>query len=564
MSCMVWSASSLAEGQVEVRVEGDYPALQENATNFIGTVEDRTAENLRRYANHAESQVREALRALGYYEPRIRWRVEGDEPPRLILDVVPGDPVRIANRDVRVEGEASADPAFEIGNLSAIAPGSILNHGDYDAVRQRILNRARKLGYFDGKFTARSLKVDPDAGEADIELVFASGPRYAFGEVTFEDDGTFERPLLNRFVQIRPGEPYDADRIAELDSDLSNSGYFASVIVSAQSEEAEDRRVPVQVRLTTRDPRSVAAGVGFSTDVGPRLRGTWTEHWINPMGHRRGAEMELSAPRQNVSAYYELPLDPPMTDAIRFTTGYQKEDIEDVNSERLTFGEQWRHELDNGWMRVLSLNWEKERYTIGDKPGDVELLLPGISFSKLVADSPLDPARGYRLQLDVSGAHRSVLSDADIAHVLGIAKGLITVGNGHRFLGRLQAGAVATNDFDDVPPSLRFFAGGDQSVRGYGYETLSPEDSDGDSVGGRYLLVGSVEYQYPLTNQWRLAAFVDKGNAIDNLTDPLATGVGLGIRWVSPVGPLRLDIARGLDEDLGGGWRLHFSMGPEL
>ncbi|MEQ5834326.1 autotransporter assembly complex family protein [Marinobacter sp. NFXS9] len=566
LSGLFWAASALGAGQVEVRVEGDFPALQENASNYIGNVDGRSAEDLRRYVSHAESQVREALRALGYYDPSVQWQVEDSgETPLLQLTVQPGEPVMIRNREVRVEGDAASDPDFGKGDLSAIAPGKVLNHGAYEAVRQRIRNRARKLGYFDGKFTERKLKVDPEARTADILIVFDSGPRYLFGDVTFEGDGTFEEPLLDGFVEIKPGDPYDADKIAELDNNLSNSGYFAGVIVDARHEEATDRRVPIHVRLNTRDPRSVAAGIGFSTDVGPRFRGTWTEHWINAMGHRRGAEAELSAPRQSVSAYYELPLDPPMTDAIRFTTGYQNENIEDVKSERFTFGEQWRHQLDNEWMRVLSLRLERENYTIGQQePNSSQLLLPGISFSKLVADSPMDPSRGYRLQLDVTGAHRQLLSDADIAHVLAVAKGLVTVGNGHRFLGRLQLGAVATNDFDDVPPSLRFFAGGDQSVRGYGYQTLSPKDSDGDTVGGRYLIVGSLEYQYPLSDQWRLATFVDRGNAIDSLNDPLATGVGAGIRWVSPVGPIRLDLAKGLDDNLGGSWRLHFSMGPEL
>lgn len=557
-------SAAFAAGQVVVNVKGDYPALQENATNFVGTVEDRSTASLRRYASHAEDQVREALRALGYYSPAIEWRIEEGEVPTLVLDVEPGEPVKITERVVRIEGPASDDPDFNLGDLSSIGEGRVVNHGTYESVRSRIQNRARTLGYFRGEFTERTLRVDPEARTAKIHLVFRSGPRFSFGDVSFESEGTFEQQLLDGFVEIVPGEPYSADKVAELDRNLSNSGYFASVIVDAAPEQAQDLRVPVNVRLTTRDPRSVAAGVGFSTDVGPRFRGTWTEHWINAMGHSWGAETELSQPRQNVTAYYELPLDPPMTDAIRFTTGYQREDIEDIESERLTFGQQWRHQLDNEWLRVLGIRWEGERYTIGDEENDSQLLLPSIGFSKLVADSPLDPARGYRLQLDLTGAHRSLLSDADIAHVLGVARGLITVGNGHRFLGRMQVGAVATNDFDDVPPSLRFFAGGDQSVRGYGYETLASEDEDGNTIGGQYLLVGSVEYQYPLTNTWRLAAFYDRGNAIDDLHDPLATGVGMGIRWVSPVGPLRLDIAKGLDEELGGSWRIHFSMGPEL
>lgn len=555
----------MAWGQVEVRIEGDFPALQQNAEAFIGEVEGRSASNLRRYASTATEQVRQALRALGYYRPQIDWQVIDDELPRLELTVKPGEPVRITSSNIRILGPAADDKEFGALQATRLREGEILNHSYYSSLKSSIQNRALRLGYFEGTYTEQKLRVDPEEGTVTIELIYESGPRYRLGNVRFEEGHGFEEQLLQRFVVFEPGVPYHADKLARLNGDLSNSGYFSQVLVDARPDAAAEREIPVVVRLTRRDPRSVAAGLGFSTDVGPRFRGTWTEHWTNPMGHRRGAETELSAPRQSLSTWYELPLDPPMTDSIRLTAGYQREDIEDVESELLTFGQQWQHALDDGWTRILSVRWEGERFKIGEDERETsKLLLPGVGFSKLSVDSPLDPSRGYRLQVDVTGANRSLFSDTDILQVIGLARGLITVGNGHRFLGRLQVGGIATNQFSDVPPSLRFFAGGDQSVRGYGYQTLSPEDGNGASIGGRYLIVAGAEYQFPLSDSWRLAAFVDEGNSVDNLSDPLATGVGVGIRWISPVGPIRFDIAKGLDEELGGGWRLHFSMGPEL
>lgn len=551
--------------QLEVKIKGDYPQLQKNAEVFLGEIEDRSRDNLRRYASHAEGQVGEALRALGYYSPEISHRVTDQDPPRLVLEVEPGEPVRIESRRVEVTGPAASDPEFEPVTAEQISPGKVLDHSAYASVKSTIQNRARRLGYFDGTFTESRLEVDPEAEAANIQLVFQSGERYRLGEVSFEQGHGFKDELLHRFVTFDPDTLYHSDKVAKLSSDLSNSGYFSQVNVNASPQDARNGTIPVTVGLTPRDPRSVAAGIGFSTDVGPRLRGSWTEHWINPEGHRRGVETELSAPSQSLSTWYELPLDPPMTDSIRMTAGYLREDIEDVESELLTLGPQWQHQFDNGWQQIVSLRWQGERYRIGDEPSEISrLLLPGVGYSKLSADSPLDPSEGYRLQLDVTGAHRSFFSDTDILQVIALARGLTTVGNGHRFLARLQVGGIATNQFSDVPPSLRFFAGGDQSVRGYGYETLSPEDENGIDAGGRFLLVGSLEYQFPLTDTWRLAAFVDEGNSMDSLSDSLATGVGAGIRWVSPVGPLRLDIAKGLDEEFGGEWRIHFSMGPEL
>ena len=556
--------------QVEVNVEGDYPQLQDNAEAFLGEVEGRSAGSLRRYASTAEAQVEEALRALGYYSPMIQWEVveqPGDDetPARLVLTVQPGEPIRVRSRQVSIEGPASRDPDF-VGTLpEKPSEGDVLNHGQYSTLRQTIQNRATRLGYFDGEFTTRRLEVNPEQHTADISLVFRSGVRYRLGEVSFKEGHGFEEQLLEQFVRFEPGEIYHADKVARLSGDLSNSGYFSGVDIDASPGKAEDGVIPVSVDLTTRPPRSVAAGVGFSTDVGPRFSGNWREHWINPMGHRRGAQTELSVPRQNVGAWYELPLDPPMTDSIRLSAGYQREDIEDVESELLTLGQQWKHQLDNGWLQVASIRWEGERFRIGDDdPEQSSLLLPGLGYSKLQADSPLDPSRGYRIQFDVTGSHRAVISDVDILHANVLVKGLYTLADNHRFLSRFQFGGVATNRFSDVPPSLRFFAGGDQTVRGYGYETLSPRNSEDVAIGGRYLMVGSVEYQYEFTENWRVAAFVDEGNAMDDLSDPLATGVGLGIRWISPVGPLRLDVAKGLDPEFGGEWRIHFSMGPEL
>ena len=549
-------------------MEGDYPDLRKNAEAFIGDVKGRSAENLRRYAPTAVSQARQALRALGYYSPTVDWQYkegDADTAAKLVLTIRPGEPVRVTSRTVEIRGAAASDERFGADLPVNPAEGDILNHGQYATLRDTLQARARRRGYFDGRFVTRTLEVDPATRSAAITLIYDSGERYRLGEVTFEEDHWFETGLLRRFVTFEPGTPYHSDEIARLNSNLQNSGYFSGVDIDASPARAENGTIPVRVALTRREARSVAAGVGFSTDVGPRFRGTWREHWINPMGHKRGAETEFSVPRQNLSTWYELPLDPPMTDLIRLTAGYQREDIENVESELLTLGQQWQHQLDNGWLQVLSLRWEGERFNIGnDETGTSTLLLPGAGYSRIHTDSPLDPSRGYRLQFDVTGSHRAALSDVDILHVNTLAKGLYTLADKHRFLARFQAGLVATSRFEDVPPSLRFFAGGDQSVRGYGYETLSPENDNGVPVGGRYLLVGSGEYQYQFADKWRAALFVDHGNAINNLSDPLATGAGAGIRWISPVGPLRLDIAKGLNPEFGGDWRIHFSMGPEL
>ncbi|BDU09828.1 outer membrane protein assembly factor [Pseudomonas sp. RtIB026] len=569
---LLLAASSMAWAQSEllVRVKPANKALKSNIEGYIGSLGDRDEEALLRFSRGAEEQTRKAAQALGYYQARVETEVkapgDNDKPAQLIIRVEPGEPVRLRNVTVRIDGPASELKAFRIPDSKALRPGEQLNHGTYEDAKRLIQNQASRYGFFAGRFERQRLAVDPQAGVADIELVYQSGPRYRLGAVTFGGDAPLDNDLLQRMVSFKPGTPYDSELIAELNNDLQSSGYFDSVRVDAAPTAAVGEDIPVDVRLDTRKPRTLGLGLGFSTDVGPRGKANWTRHWVNPQGHSYGWETELSAPRQNVGLWYDIPLDPPLTDKLRFAGGYQNEEISgtDTLSKLLTVGPEWHSKLPSGWQRVISLKYQREEYRLGDDSGLSNLLMPGVSFSYLRSDNRIDPHNGYRLQFDLQAAKEGLGSDTNLIHGNVLLKGLTTLGQNHRFLGRVQFGGSATNGYQqNIPPSLRFFAGGDQSVRGYDYQSLSPKNNQGDRIGGRYLVAGSAEYQYSIAEKWRLATFVDQGNSFNSLELPsLKTGVGIGVRWVSPVGPLRLDLARALDDD--GGFRLHFSMGPEL
>ncbi|WP_313327577.1 autotransporter assembly complex protein TamA [Stutzerimonas balearica] len=557
-------ASPLFAAELQVRVEPANGDVRRNVENYIGDLGERNARELLRYSRVAREQATKALQALGFYRADIDIEVADGDEPRLIVRVVPGEPVRLRDVQVRLQGPATRLPAFHTPD-QLLRPGDVLNHGRYEEAKERFLTQASRYGYFDGRFTQQSLRIDPQLGVADVELVYDSGERYRLGRVQFQGDAPFDDDLLARMVPFEPGTPYDSALIAELNRALQSSGYFDGTRVDANPTAAVERRIPVDVMLTTREPRMLGLGVGFSTDVGPRLRFDWTRHWVNPQGHSYGAEAELSAPRQNVGLYYDVPLDPPLTDKLRYVAGYQYEELADTDSlsRLLRLGPEWHSQLDSGWLRVVSLKWQREEYRLGDDSGLSTLLLPGIAYSYLRSDNRIDPSEGYRLQFEIAAAKDGVLSDANLVHANAQARGLTTLGRRHRFLGRVQLGGNWTDEYVNVPPSLRYFAGGDQSVRGYDYQSLSPTNSDGDRIGGRYQFAASVEYQFSLTERWRIAAFADQGNAFNDLELPtLKQSVGVGVRWVSPVGPIRVDLAHPLDGDQG--VRLHFSMGPEL
>ncbi|OLF53101.1 autotransporter assembly complex protein TamA [Pseudomonas chlororaphis] len=559
------SCAALAQSELDVRVKPSNDELKANVEGYIGGVGERDEEALLRFSRGAEEQARKAAQALGYYQPQISSEVKGGEKPRLVLNIDPGEPVHLRNVTIRVDGPAATLKNFRVPKSDQLKSGAILNHGTYEDAKRLIQNQASRYGFFSGRFTRQQLSVDPQAGVADIELVYESGPRYALGKVSFAGDTPFDEDLLQRMVPFKAGAPYDSELIAELNQALQSSGYFEGVRVDAAPTAAAAEVIPVAVQLQTRKPRTMGLGLGFSTDVGPRAKANWTRHWVNAEGHSYGWEAEVSAPRQNVGLFYDIPLDPPLTDKLRFAGGYQNEEIAntDTLSKLLTLGPEWHSKLPSGWQRVISLKWQREEYRLGDDSGLSTLLMPGISYSYLRSDNRIDPHNGYRLQFDTKVGKEGLGSDTNLLYGTVMLKGLTTVWDNHRFLGRVQFGGSATNGYKKIPPSLRFFAGGDQSVRGYNYQSLSPENSDGDRIGGRYMVAGSVEYQYSIAEKWRLATFVDQGNSFDTLELPnLKTGVGVGVRWVSPVGPIRLDLAHALDDD--GGIRLHFSMGPEL
>ncbi|WP_439884237.1 autotransporter assembly complex protein TamA [Pseudomonas syringae] len=562
---MSLSAAALADARLDVQITPANPDLKANIEGYVGELGERNAQALRNFSLGAEQQAEKAAQALGYYQAQIDSEIQDGENPRLVIKVLPGEPIRLRNVVVRVEGPAASLKAFKVPQSDALKAGAVLNHGHYEDAKRLIQNQASRYGFFSGRFTSQRLSIDPRAGVADIELVYDSGPRYSLGKVMFSGDSPFDEDLLKRMVPFKENTPYDSQLIAELNQAMQASGYFEGVRVDAAPTAAIGQVIPVTVQLETRKPRTMGLGLGFSTDVGPRGRANWTRHWANAQGHSYGFESELSAPRQNVGLWYDVPLDPPLTDKLRFAGGYQYEEIAgtDSLSKLLTVGPEWHSKLPSGWERVISLKWQREEYRLGDDSGLSTLLMPGISYSYLRSDDRIDPHKGYRLQFDAQVAKEGVGSDANLIRGNVLLKGLTTVAQNHRFLGRVQFGGNFTDGYTSIPPSLRFFAGGDQSVRGYDYQTLSPTNSDGDRIGGRYMVAGSVEYQYSIAEKWRLATFVDQGNSFNSLDLPsLKTGVGFGVRWVSPVGPLRLDLAHPLDDD--GGVRLHFSMGPEL
>ncbi|MGM0676633.1 MAG: autotransporter assembly complex protein TamA [Pseudomonadota bacterium] len=559
-------ATSTAWGNPQAEISGGNSEIQDNVRAHLGLSSarcDLPAWRERPLVRAAREDTRKALRALGYYSPEIEVDLQRlDECWQLNVRLDPGPPVRIRTIDVTLSGGATEDSAFQayLRDLP-LREGQRLRHNQYEQIKSGLNRLASSRGYFDARFTTTQIRVQVSEQAADIVVHMDSGPRYRFGPVTLNQDILHDE-LGQKFVPFEQGQAFESQRLIQLQQALIDSGYFANVRVDTQPEEAQDLEVPITATLDARNQWSYLAGVGLSTDIGPRLRLGLENHRANRSGHRYSADLELAPVRSSIGLNYQIPLGDPARERVDLTTGFQTESTDNADGDLFTLGIAHIRQKPSGWTHTRFLRYEHEDYEISDTRGTSRLLTPGLEWSRIQSDHPIFPRQGWRLSANVRGASEDLLSTVTFGQATGRAKLIIPLGRG-RLLTRADAGITAVDEFVELPSSVRFFAGGDNSVRGYGYRELGPTDNDGEVIGGQHFFTASLEAEYPIVGKWSAAVFVDGGNAFDDLDDYKAKyGVGAGVRWRSPIGPIRVDIAHPTDGD--DNFRLHLTMGMDL
>ncbi len=512
----------------------------------------------------APARIREALQALGYYEPAITPQLEfADECWRATFTVAPGEPVRIRGLDVALEGEAAQNTSFTAALAeSGLKQGDVLDHGAYERLKRRWSDLAVERGYADAQFTANRIDVYPQERVADIVLHFESGRRYTFGDVQFQQNALSDS-LARSYLTFHPGDFYDARQLTTLYVSLADSGYFQTIDVRPLEADRERHEIPIEVALVGSRRRQISYGVGYSTDTGPRFRFTRNNRRFNDRGHQFGVTAQLSPVISEVAASYRIPFGDPRTEWVSFDTGVKSEDTDSSESDSFQFGARRVLLRPGDWTRTQLLTLLIEDFEVADQVGRSRLLMPGIAWTRIRADNSIRPQRGHKIELEVRGAADDLGSDTSFGQVIARGKWIWSLPSLARFIVRSDVGATAEKSFEELPASVRFFAGGDNSVRGYDFEALGPVDADGEVIGGSKLVTASLEYEHPVLMRWSVAAFVDSGNAFERGSLDSKTGVGIGARWQSPLGPIRVDLAHPLDDETES-WRLHISLGPDL
>lgn len=556
-----------AGARVEVVVEGVSAEVRRNVLEQLGIeqqkeIPDLSDGRIRRLHEKAPDEIRLALQPFGYYRSEIETELAPTEDGwRASYRIAPGPPVPIRELDLQLTGEATGDERFQaLLEQFPIKRGAALNHAIYEDAKRALQRLAAERGYLDARLTRHEVRVDLVAYAADIALHFDTGPRYRFGPVTIAQD-ILDPAFVARFIPFKSGDPYSTGALLELQNALGDSNYFANVEVRPYPEQAVDREVPIEVRLSPRKPDKYSLGLGYGTDTGARASLGWERRYFSDEGHRLRADLQASEIKNSLTSAYVIPIRDPRTDYITFSAGLSNEDTKTAESEIRSFGASLTHARGD-WRETLSINYQNEKFDVGGQTGSSTLVLPGISWTRVRADDRIYAERGHRLTLEVRGGSSSLGSDTSFVQTRAQVKFIHDLGRG-RVIARVDAGASRVADFSELPPSVRFFAGGDQSVRGYDYNTLGPVNDAGVVVGGRHLLVASLEYEHRIAGNWSAALFYDTGNAIDDFSDPLKKGAGIGLRWKTPIGQIRVDLAEAVSEP-DRPRRFHLVIGPDL
>jgi len=514
----------------------------------------------------SEREVRAALMPLGYYDPEVSVQTtQTDGGTDVQVHVQAGEPTRVRELELRIEGAAQSDPLLHAA-LSEFRPAKGKRFIDerYETSKRTISRVLAERGYFDATLARHAVQIHRAEHAADITLVFNSGPRYTLGPVHF--DGSQLRPaLLAALTPWQVGDDYRQSELIDLQNRLAGLDYFAIATVRPLPDLARDGEVPVQVTLTPAKRDVYSAGLSFGTDSGAGVRLGAERRWLNDRGHKAKAELDWAQRKRSLASQYRIPAFARFDGWYTLNANLREEDFGVFNDNRTIEVAVNRSARFGEWGVTAGVWGQQQSFSALAVPRTITTVwYPELSVQTVRAEDPINPRRGWSVTAQVRGNSAALGSDVGFlqAHLLG--KWITPLARDSRLLLRAELGATRTRSLTALPPNLRFFAGGDQSIRGFDYNEVGVGINGVTALGGKHLAVASVELDHYFGKRWGMAAFVDAGDAFNAFSAMApAVGAGLGVRWRSPVGPVRLDLAHGFDSREQA-WRIHLRVGPDL
>ncbi|PKB23410.1 autotransporter assembly complex protein TamA [Janthinobacterium sp. 64] len=582
--------------EVKVNAPGDLDELLEknlDLERFRGNPRmDR--EQLRRLVRATPEEARNLIATAGYYTPVVTVRVDTTgAKPVVIVDVDPGPPATVDKVELELRGfdptpPLAASEPFDTEALKrswSLKSGSVFRQAEWESAKRALLREVVQTRYPRAQLVDTQAVVDPETHKVSLLVVLDSGPELRFGELRIEGLKRYDASIIRNLDKIRPGDYYSESALQSLQARLQDTGYFASVEVSAdmssilgeQIEAAQESQqaeaagavpeakpanrgpaplLPLVVRVTENKQQNVSAGLGFSTNTGNRAQLNYDN--LNVWGTRFKSAITMETKKQAAHANFYFPTtERGYNDSAG--ASFERSDISNEITAVTTISAK-RNWGGTNLERSLTFEFLSEDKTVVGLEQTRSKSLPlTYAITKRSLDSLLFPTRGYVINAQVGGALLPVLTDERFVRVAGKAVYYRPLGEKGELIVRGEMGALGSKEKRGVPAVYLFRAGGDQSVRGYAYQELGVKEGDA-TIGGRYMLTGSAEYQYWFKPKWAIAAFYDAGNAADTVKAAMTpkSGYGLGGRYKSPVGPINVDVAYGHAVHA---YRLHFSLG---
>ena len=598
LAAMCLIVSPFARANITVDIHGVDDQLRTNVLAYLSFERynkrtDLSADTVERLHNRVEREVQSALKPFGYYEPKVESEVKdlGHGEWKVTIDINPGAPVVIDKIDVRVGGPGATDPLFQ--RITANPPlhaGDRLSHAAYEAIKSDLQRTAATYGYLDAKLTRNELVVDPKNHTANVALEMETGERYRFGPTTIEQTSVRDA-LVRRYLRYHEGDYFDLTQILRTQFALDDAQYFANLEVLPQDADHQTHVIPVDIHADKSRRNRYSFGAGYATDTGVRGTVTWENRRLNTLGHRFSMTIEASqVERYLLQARYIIPIGDPAVENLAFQTTVNQLQLADILTHTQTIGPAITKVAAN-WQYVLFANATKTTDDSIAGSTTERMLVPGIDLASVPKGYLGEPIFQHPFFAEVRGSNAAIGSDSNFLQVHLQAERVFQIADKWHLLLRDEVGATLVSNFDRLPAIMRFFAGGDNSVRGFAFDELSPSDtacrdSKGNLSlvagtgtgkcagqigtvqvgtvrdGGKNLVTGTVEVIRDLPHNFGVATFFDYGNAFNHFGDPIEYAAGVGFRVRLPVVTLGIDIAEPLSRNAGP--RFHINFSPKL
>ena len=563
------SESAASQATLKYRVDVEAPSpLKEVLLRDVGVARwqnyaEMTEELLDRLMREATDEARNAAAAEGFFAATITVTIDRQADPAVVtLKVVPGEPTRITSVHITVTGPATTDAPLgtdAIAKLTrdwGLAQGDVFRQPAWTAAKAKAVATLAASPYAAAKITHTEAAIDPEKRSADLTVDLDSGPPFRFGSLDITGLAKYQPSLVRNFNTIRPGEPYSEPELERYIRRLNASGYFASVQAAIDPDTTHPDDATVNVAVIEGPTRRFEGGVGYSTDVEFRANASYRDVNIDGNGLQMFTEARLESKAQTGTLRFARP--PNDAGWIgTFSAGVERTDIEGLVTRTAFAGTRW-HTIEERTEQAVSATFYVDQQEPSGAPSQsAHALYPEYERYWRRVDNLIAPTTGWMAVAQAGGGIPGV-STRGFGRVLGRFSTWVPLDRISELQIRAEGGAVLAPTRDGIPSTLLFRTGGDNTVRGYAFDSLGVQEGDA-VVPGRYYAVANIDAIRWIGGAWGLAVFADAGNATDSLTDfHLALGYGVGARVRTPLGPFRLDVAYGQDVHKV---RVHFSVG---